>query len=172
MKRKKAAIALAAIMGFGAVASLSACGEEPTPEGFTEIRFLYDSGFSTDDYYKNLVRKYNETQGKTDMVYVRPELVIGSSENESDMVSGVGDVFMVAEEKFKDFAISGALVNLTDYLKEDTTGIYDESKIPERVANHFKITVDPSYQKHIAGEGQNVYALPFVNQPHALYYSK
>ena len=159
-------------MCLATVAFATGCGEEPTPEGFTEIRFIYDSGFSTDDYYKNLVRKYNETQGKTDMVYVRPELTIGSSENESDMVSGVGDVFMVAEGKFKDFAISGALVNLTDYLKEDTTGIYDESKIPERVANHFKITVDPSYQKHIAGEGQNVYALPFVNQPHALYYSK
>ena len=172
MVGKKAAIALAAIMGIGAVASLSACGEK-VPEGFTEIKFVYDSAYSTDDYFKNMVRKYNDTQGKIDRIYVRPELTIGSSENgEGDMKSGIGDVFMIAESVFKDYAISGALENLTDYIKEDETGIYDESKVSERVANHYKITVDSSYKKHIAGKGQNVYALPFINQPHALFYNK
>lgn len=170
--KKKTATAMALVLALGMAGSLVACGEK-APEGFTQIRVSYDASFSNDPYYLNMFKEYNATQGKEDLVYVVPELGTGSaSSSENDMKSGVCDAYMISLGALKSAAINGAIVNLQPYLDADKTGIYDESKIPERTLNHYKITVDPTYKSHVAGKGQDTYALPFTNQPHVLFYSK
>lgn len=170
--KKKATTAMALVLALGMTGTMVACGEK-APEGFTQIRVSYDASFSNDPYFLNMFKEYNATQGKEDLVYVVPELGTGSaSSSENDMKSGVCDAYMISLGALKSAAINGAIVNLQPYLDEDDTGIYDESKIPERTVNHYKITVDPTYKNHVAGKGQDTYALPFTNQPHVLFYSK
>ena len=163
---KLAALALGACL----LAPCVACGDE-VPEGTTEISFWYDTTMSSNKYYEELARTYNEGQGKTDGVYVRPELTGGISKGARPyLTKDSPNVMTIDETVFKDFAIDGLYTDLTAYYESDKA-FYNEDDVPAGLANRNRFTRNAGGVSY-AGEGQQLVGLPFGSTPYVVYYNK
>ena len=148
--------------------TLTACGDN-TPEGFTGIKFLYEADMYTNDTFYELVREYNNTQGKEDKVYVTPSMIAGVG-NERSTYEGTCDsnVVMIGEKTFKDIAIDGLFVDLTDYATADAV---DFSNVPEAFENSARMTVGQNGAKTVVGKDQKLVAMPFGSSPYVIFYN-
>ena len=167
MKGKKAAVALAAIMGFGAVAPLSACGGAG---GSGEIDFWYSASVADGRIISEMIEAYNNGQGIEDGVRVT-----GDNRGQIDRTDFMVDspnVVMLSDEKFKQFAVEDYYLDLTEYYAE-MPGNYNEAEIPTAFTRAFRIdTEDNANGKRMAGEGAAIQGIPFGVDPMVHYYSK
>ncbi len=167
MKGKKAAIALAAIMGFGAVASLGACGGSG---GSGEIDFWYSASVPDGRIISEMIDAYNNGQGKEDGVHVTGDN--RGSVSRTDLMVNSPNVIMLSDEQFKQFAVEDYYLDLTQYY-EEMPGNYKEEEIPTSFTRAFRIdTKDDANGKRMAGEGAAIQGIPFGVDPMIYYYSK
>lgn len=163
---KLAALALGACL----LAPCVACGDE-VPEGTTEISFWYDTTMSSNKYYEELARTYNNGQGKTDGVYVRPELTGGISKGARPyLTKDSPNVMTIDETIFKDLAIDGLYLDLTEYYENDKE-FYNENDVPAGLANRNRFTRNAGGTSY-AGAGQSLMGLPFGSTPYVVLYNK
>lgn len=166
MKGKKAAIALAAIMGFGAVASLGACGGSG---GSGEIDFWYSASVPDGRIISEMIDAYNNGQGKEDGVHVTGDN--RGSVSRTDLMVNSPNVIMLSDEQFKQFAVEDYYLDLTQYY-EEMPGNYKEEEIPTSFTRAFRIdTKDDANGKRMAGEGAAIQGIPFGVDPMIYYYS-
>ncbi len=167
MKGKKAAIALAAIMGFGAVASLCACGGSG---GSGEIDFWYSASVPDGRIISEMIDAYNNGQGKEDGVHVTGDN--RGSVSRTDLMVNSPNVIMLSDEQFKQFAVEDYYLDLTQYY-EEMPGNYKEEEIPTSFTRAFRIDMkDDANGKRMAGEGAAIQGIPFGVDPMIYYYSK
>ena len=167
MKGKKAAIALAAIMGFGAVASLGACGGSG---GSGEIDFWYSASVPDGRIISEMIDAYNNGQGKEDGVHVTGDN--RGSVSRTDLMVNSPNVIMLSDEQFKQFAVEDYYLDLTQYY-EEMPGNYKEEEIPTSFTRAFRIDLkDDANGKRMAGEGAAIQGIPFGVDPMIYYYSK
>lgn len=166
MKGKQAAVALAAIMGFGTVAALGACGGG----GSGEIDFWYSTSIADGRIISELIDTYNNGQGIEDGVKVTGEN--RGQIDRTDFMVDSPNVVMLSDEKFKQFAVEDYYLDLTEYYAE-MPGNYNEAEIPTSFTRAFRIdTKDSANGKRMAGEGAAIQGIPFGVDPMIHYYSK
>lgn len=129
------------------------------------------------EYYTELVKTYNETQGEKDKVYV--EMV-----PTAEQISGLDvslrsnylyDVVEIGDDQFKALVLQGDdyFVTLDDYMTDDVKEAMEYDQIPENLLNRFKMnTTAESSGLYLAGEGTELLALPNGSNPHLLFYNK
>ncbi len=167
MKGKKASVALAAIIGFGAVASLCACGGSG---GSGEIDFWYSASVPDGRIISEMIEAYNNGQGKEDGVHVTGDN--RGSVSRTDLMVNSPNVIMLSDEQFKQFAVEDYYLDLTQYC-EEMPGNYKEEEIPTSFTRAFRIdTKDDANGKRMAGEGAAIQGIPFGVDPMIYYYSK
>ena len=167
MKGKKASVALAAIIGFGAVASLCACGGSG---GSGEIDFWYSASVPDGRIISEMIDAYNNGQGKEDGVHVTGDN--RGSVSRTDLMVNSPNVIMLSDEQFKQFAVEDYYLDLTQYY-EEMPGNYREEEIPTSFTRAFRIdTKDDANGKRMAGEGAAIQGIPFGVDPMIYYYSK
>ena len=167
MKGKKASVALAAIIGFGAVASLCACGGSG---GSGEIDFWYSASVPDGRIISEMIEAYNNGQGKEDGVHVTGDN--RGSVSRTDLMVNSPNVIMLSDEQFKQFAVEDYYLDLTQYY-EEMPGNYKEEEIPTSFTRAFRIdTKDDANGKRMAGEGAAIQGIPFGVDPMIYYYSK
>lgn len=148
----------------------AACGDN-VPKDATEVSFWYDATMTANKYYEELARTYNAGQGKIDGVYVRPELTGGVTKAARPyLTKDSPNVMMIDETVFKDFAIDGLFLDLTDYYENDKE-FYNEDDVAEGLANRYRFTRNAGGISY-AGEGQSIVGLPFGATPYVVLYNK
>lgn len=166
---KLLSVALGACMCVGAAGVLAGCGDN-TPEGFTRVRFTYEADMNINPTFYDLLRAYNNGQGQEDMVYVSADMVSGAG-NSRSTYEGKCDssVVMLDDTVFKDIAIDGLFVDLTEYAQKDN---FDFGGMPAGLLNSARMTIGKKGEKTYTGEGQNLQAMPFGIDPTVLYINK
>ena len=161
------AMAIGACMCVGSAGMLAGCGDD-TPEGFTGITFVYEADMYANPTFYELVKTYNDTQGQIDKVKVNPTQVSGVGTTRTTYEGTCEyNVAVTDETVFKDIAMDGLFVNLNEYVKNDN---YDLSDFTTGALNSARLTIGG--EKYIAGEGQDLQALPFGCAPAVIYYNK
>lgn len=166
---KKMAKFLSIVFALCTACSLCACGGDGPAEGQTEILFSYEADAYTNPVMYRFVKAYNDTQGKIDGVYVKPDQVAGIGTSQQTFEGNCSaNVIMTDETVFKKFAISNLFLNLDGYEKQDN---YDFSGISKRTVDSARITLGTNGSKTYAGDGQELYGMPFMTAPAVLYYN-
>ncbi len=171
--KKVVAVAIAATMAL----SVAACGKSGTKDGRTVIYFAA-AKVTTEvrDAYLELIKTYNEGQGKEDGVFVQmTENSGGISGLDSALRSNyMYDVIQLQDDEYKSLATQGDLfVNLDDYLDDETKETLDWESIPESLVNRFRINSTKEVDgKFYAGRGAELKGLPIGSAPHILCYNK
>lgn len=172
MKRVKRILATACCLMM-CCSTLVGCAGEKIPEGATQITFWYDCGLQTQSVYRELIQKYNETQGITDGVYVVGSRKTGISTSARTQITG-GDppnAIMISDTVFKAYARDDLFLDMSDYYAE-MPGCYSEESIPSNMTDRFKITVGSNGGKTQVGDGEKLLGIPFGSDPCILYYNK
>lgn len=164
-------LALCLVMCLSAL-TLVSCDDDNVPEGAVTINFWYDCGLATQSVYRELIQKYNETQGITDGVYVVGSKKTGIATSARTQITGGNppSVIMISDTVFKAYARDDLFLDLSSYLTNDA-GSYDESNIPSNMLDRFKITVGGSGENTYVGNGENLLGVPFASDPSVLYYN-
>ena len=187
MKKERILATVSAGIILASTAAFAACDKGPeVPEGFTGTAISFYSTFVNEyskDAYSELVKTYNDTQGKTDNVYVEMVPNTGAVGNLKSILTSKSsryDVIMVTNEQFKGLAMEegrngeGVFVNLESYLTDEAKDAMDWDQIPESLLNcwRFDIEKDPAIgNKYLAGEGADLLAMPFNTSVHLLFYN-
>lgn len=166
---KKATKFLSVVLALCAACSLCACGGGGSSAGQTEILFNYEADAYTNPVMYRFVKAYNDTQGKTDGVYVKPDQIAGVGTSQQTFEGNCSaNVIMTDEAVFKKFAISNLFLNLDSYEKQDG---YDFSGISQRTVDSARLTLGTNGSKTYAGDGQELYGMPLMTAPAVLYYN-
>ena len=167
---KKATKFLSVVLALCTACSLCACGGGNGPSaGQTEILFNYEADAYTNPVMYRFVKAYNDTQGKTDGVYVKPDQIAGVGTSQQTFEGNCSaNVIMTDEAVFKKFAISNLFLNLDSYEKQDG---YDFSGISQRTVDSARLTLGTNGSKTYAGDGQELYGMPLMTAPAVLYYN-
>lgn len=89
-------------MCFATVTLATGCGEK-IPEGTTRVRFTYEADMNINPTFYEMIRRYNDTQGKTDNVYVSADMVQGAGNMRATYEGQCeSSVVMLSDEVFKD----------------------------------------------------------------------
>ena len=187
MKKERILATVSAGIILASTAAFAACNKGPeVPEGFTGTAISFYSTYVNEyskDAYSELVKTYNDTQGKTDNVYVEMVPNTGAVGNLKSILTSKSsryDVIMVTNEQFKGLAMEegrngeGVFVNLESYLTDEAKTAMDWDQIPESLLNcwRFDIEKDPAIgNKYLAGEGADLLAMPFNTSVHLLFYN-
>ncbi len=187
MKKERILATVSAGIILASTAAFAACDKGPeVPEGFTGTAISFYSTYVNEyskDAYSELVKTYNDTQGKTDNVYVEMVPNTGAVGNLKSILTSKSsryDVIMVTNEQFKGLAMEegrngeGVFVNLESYLTDEAKDAMDWDQIPESLLNcwRFDIEKDPAIgNKYLAGEGADLLAMPFNTSVHLLFYN-
>ncbi len=163
------AVAIGACMCACTVGIFAGCGDN-APEGFTRVRFTYEADMNINPTFYDLLRAYNNGQGQEDKVYVSADMVSGAG-NSRSTYEGKCDssVVMLDDTVFKDIAIDGLFVDLTEYAQKDN---FDFGGMPAGLLNSARMTIGKKGEKTYTGEGQNLQAMPFGIDPTVLYINK
>ncbi|MBQ2923756.1 MAG: extracellular solute-binding protein [Tyzzerella sp.] len=175
--KKAVTLLLAAVMALGVVA----CGgNKGAADAGDRTVIYYAASYVTAqvrDYYLELIKTYNDGQGKKDGVYVQ------MTEN-SGAISGLDsalrsnymyDVLQLQDDEYKALAQQGGnyFVALDDYLTDEAKTAMQWDQIPEDLINRFRMnTTVGSDGLYLAGEGTDLLALPNGSNPQMLYYNK
>ena len=166
---KKAMKFVALALCLCTMGTFAACGGG-APEGSTEITFLYEADMYENPIFYELVKKYNDTQGKEDEVYVRASMIAGRGGERSTYEGHCEEnVVMLNERSFKGIAVDNLFTDLTQYAQADNV---DFSVYPEAFVNSARMTTGSNGNKTITGEGQNLLGMPFGSSPYVLFYNK
>ena len=184
MRKSRFLAVLSAGIIAASTAAFAACGGGPdVPDGFTGTAISFYATFVNEyskDAYNELVKTYNETQGVADNVYVEMVPNTGSVGNLKSILTSKSsryDVIMMTNDQFKGLAMEegrtegGVLVNLESYLTDEAKEAMDWDQIPASLLNcwRFNIAKDPAIgNKHLAGEGADLLAMPLNNSVHLL----
>lgn len=156
-------------MCFATVPLAVGCGEK-IPEGTTRVRFTYEADMNINPTFYEMIRRYNDTQGKTDNVYVSADMVQGAGNSRATYEGKCeSSVVMLDDTAFKDIAVDGLFLDLTEYARESS---YDFSGMPTGLLNSARMTIGKKGEKTYTGEGQNLQAMPFGIDPTVLYINK
>ena len=156
-------------MCFATVTLATGCGEK-IPEGTTRVRFTYEADMNINPTFYEMIRRYNDTQGKTDNVYVSADMVQGAGNMRATYEGQCeSSVVMLSDEVFKDIAIDGLFLDLTEYAERDQ---FDFSGMPTGLLNSARMTIGKKGEKTYTGEGQNLQAMPFGIDPFVLYINR
>lgn len=132
---------------------------------------------SVSPYYEELVKTYNDTQGKIDGVFV--EMVPTSTQ-----ISGLDvalrsnylyDVVEVGDDQFKTLVLQSAdyFVSLDQYMTDEVKTAMAYDQIPESLIERFSMNTSAEADgRYLAGEGTQLLALPNGSNPHLLFYNK
>lgn len=169
---RKAGKMMAIALGVSLCASMAGifagCGG--TPSGFTQISFVYEADMYANPSFYELVKAYNDGQGQADQVKVDPKQISGVGSTRTTYEGYCEyNVAMTDEKGFKDIAMDGLFVNLNDYVNDDR---YDLSEFAAGALNSARMTLNTTGEKITAGEGQDLYAMPFGSEPTVIYYNK
>lgn len=166
---KKATKFLAVVFALCTAFSLCACGGDGPTEGQTEILFNYEADAYTNPVMYKFVKAYNDTQGKIDGVYVRPDQTAGVGTSQPTFEGNcAANVIMTDETVFKKFSISNLFLNLDTY---ETQESYDFSAMSKKGVDSARITLVTNGSKHYAGDGQDLYGMPLMTAPAVLFYN-
>lgn len=166
---KKIAKFLSVVLALCTAGSLCACGGDGPSAGQTEILFNYEADAYTNPVMYKFVKAYNDTQGKIDNVYVKPDQIAGVGTSQQTFEGNcAANVIMTDETVFKKFTISNLFLNLDSYEKQDS---YDFSGIGKRTVDSARLTLGTNGNKTYAGEGQELYGMPLMSAPAVLFYN-
>lgn len=121
--QKLVALACAGVLVFG----LAACGSGGGGGGGNLTRITFGASGEEEEYkaLNDLVKLYNETQGKEDGVKVNINYTPTDSYRQAIMTNSTGsnafDMFYADDRFFKDFVLQGLVANLDEL--QETTGI-------------------------------------------------
>lgn len=150
--------------------SLCGCGgsNDDASSGQTKITFFAGIDTDTGNFYEELVKTYNEGQGKVDGVYVdyKPK----ASNYDADLSTvfagtSVPDVITLSDQYFKGYAKKEFLYNIDSLVA--SSGL-DLSKMPTKNVNRFRINLET---KSAGGDNDPLYAVPNGSNPTFLYYN-
>ena len=158
---------LCGVIGF----SFAGCGSN-APKGSVEINFMYDISLNRTNVYKDLIKEYNDGQGKDDKVYVvgmpRSGIADKAYSNLSKK-SVTSNVYTLGSGEFNRLAMEGYLLELDSYVSGETP--LDLSDIPETIVNRYRFNATKNSDgKFVAGEGAPLVAVPNGIRPNVLYY--
>ena len=180
MKRMKKTLALllAAIMALS-LAGCGGSGETPADAGDRTVVYYAASYVTAQvrDAYLEMVKTYNDGQGKEDGVYVQ------MTEN-SGAISGLDsalrsnymyDVLQLNDDEYKSLAMQGGnyFKSLDEYLTDDVKTAMNWDDIPDSLVNRFRMNTEANEDNlFLAGEGTSLLALPNGSNPQVLWYNK
>ena len=179
--------------GIAATGLLAGCKDgggasAPPPEGFdgTVVKFYatYVNSFAS-GAYNELINTYNNGQGKEDNVWVQMTSNSGavSTDNIKNFVTrGTSkyDIFSVTNQQFKELAVerganrTGVFEPLDKYLTESVKGDMAWDQISSSQINVWRFNYATSAEignKHLAGAGADLLAVPFNSTPEVLFYN-
>lgn len=179
MKLKKSvAFILATIMVLG----LTACGNgtKVDEEAGDRTVIYYASSHVTAqvrDAYLEMVKTYNDTQGKEDGVYVQMTDSSGAIAGlDSALRSNyMYDVLQFNDDEYKALAVQGQnyFVAMDEYLTDEVKAAMGWDNIPESLVNRFRLNTSmDSNNIYLAGEGAELLAVPNGSDPQVLFYNK
>ncbi len=177
--KKVAALLLAATMAIGAAACGGGGSDKDANAGDRTVIYYAASYVTAQvrDSYLELVKTYNDGQGKEDGVYVQMT-------DNSGAISGLDsalranymyDVLQLQDDEFKALAMQGGnyFKALDEYLTEDAKQVMSWDDIPAGLINRFRFNTSAD-DKNIyqTGEGAELLALPNGDDPQVLFYNK
>jgi ABC-type glycerol-3-phosphate transport system substrate-binding protein len=170
-KVKFLAVLSAAII---ACTPLAACGGNEGSGDATTISFYCEAtSIQKKLAYQNMVKNYNQGQGKTDGVYVRANYNASSAMLGTTLTGDSADVVSVDDEDFKAYAMLEYFLDLTPYMTETAKTAMQWDDIPDYYKDRWCYTyqVDQTLNKRTAGKGTTVLALPNGSTPETLFYN-
>ena len=180
MKTVKRIIALLLVLVM--TAGLVACGGgmEPPAEAGDRTIVYYAASYVTaqvQPYYQEMVKAYNDGQGKTDGVYVQMRENSGAISGLDSALRGnyQYDVLQLRDDEYKTLAMQGGnyFVELDKYLTDDVKTAMQYDQIPAALVNRFRMNTKPAEGgKFLAGEGASLLAIPNGSDPQILFYNK
>lgn len=176
--RKVAAFLLATVTTFSVVG----CGGNGggTADAGDRTAVYFSASYVTAqvrDAYAELVKTYNDGQGKEDGVYVQMTETSGAINglNSSLRSDYMYDVITLQDGEYKTLASLGQnyFVALDDYLTDEAKERMNWDDIPEDLINRFRMNMEMNEKKiYLAGEGTSLLALPNGSNPQVLFYNK
>ena len=171
---------LAFLLVMTTMLSLVACGGgAPAEAGDRTVIHFAASGVkaSISPYYEELVKTYNDTQGKTDGVYVQmvPSSTQISGLDVSLRSNYLYDVVEVGDDQYKALVLQSAdyFIGLDQYMTDEVKAAMQYDQIPESLIDRFSMNSSAeSNGQYLAGEGTELLALPNGSNPHLLFYNK
>ncbi len=175
--KKLVALSLATVMALAA----TGCGGKKgsADAGDRTIIFFAASHVTADlrDSYLELVKTYNDGQGKEDGIYVEMMDSAGALAGLESMLQQnyMYDVIQLTDREFKPLVVTGTeyFVPLDDYLTEDVKKAMEWDDIPDSLVNRFRMNQTTDENKiYQAGEGASLLALPIGSDPNVFFYNK
>ncbi|MBQ8802818.1 MAG: hypothetical protein IJZ53_04195 [Tyzzerella sp.] len=177
--KKITALLLAAVMAL----SVTACGgggDDKNADAGDRTVIYYAASYVTAqvrDAYLELVKTYNDGQGKEDGVYVQmTENSGGIAGLDSALRSNyMYDVLQLNDDEYKALAMQGGnyFKALDEYLTEDAKAAMNWSDIPASLVNRFRFNTKADENNIFqAGAGAELLALPNGSNPQVLFYNK
>lgn len=176
--KKVAVFGVTAAMVTGTAAALAGCANRPAEAGDRTVIYYQAANMNTNISvkYNEMVKAYNDTQGKTDNVYVQlipSASAVGGLEN--SLISNYQyDVVQIPDDGFKSLVLTGQefFVELDKYLTDDVKTAMHYDNIPAGLKNRFRMNQKPeSNTKYNTGEGTATLGLPIINSPQVMYYN-
>lgn len=177
MKKRILALLLATATALGLV-GCGGNGEKADAGDRTVI--YYASSYVTAqvrDAYLELVKTYNEGQGKEDGVYVQMTENSGANTGLDSALRSdyMYDVLQLNDDEYKALAMQAGdyFVTLDDYLTDDVKTAMAWDDIPESLVNRFRMNTKADENNLFqAGAGTSLLALPNGSDPQILFYNK
>lgn len=177
MKKRILALLLATVTALGLV-GCGGNGEKADAGDRTVI--YYASSYVTAqvrDAYLELVKTYNEGQGKEDGVYVQMTENSGANTGLDSALRSdyMYDVLQLNDDEYKALAMQAGdyFVTLDDYLTDDVKTAMAWDDIPESLVNRFRMNTKADENNLFqAGAGTSLLALPNGSDPQILFYNK
>lgn len=163
------------------VLSLTACGGETSNVSEDDRTVIYyAASYVTAQVkaaYDEMVKTYNDTQGKIDGVYVEmtPSSGAISGLNSSLRSNYRYDVVQLADDEFKSLVLTNQqfFIDLDSYLTDEVKTAMSWSDIPESLINRFRMDQTAGEaNRYNAGSGTSLLALPNGSDPQVLYYNR
>lgn len=177
MKKRILALLLATATALGLV-GCGGNGEKADAGDRTVI--YYASSYVTAqvrDAYLELVKTYNEGQGKEDGIYVQMTENSGANTGlDSALRSDYKyDVLQLNDDEYKALAMQAGdyFVTLDDYLTDEVKTAMAWDDIPESLVNRFRMNTKADENNLFqAGAGTSLLALPNGSDPQIMFYNK
>ena len=170
---KKVTKVLVAIMALLTAFSAVGCGGAGAGDR-TQIEYRCNVSVSALPAYTQMVKAYNNGQGKIDGVYVNAAYAVASGDIGTSISSAsdkTPNVVTISDSDFKLYASLGYLLDLDDYMTADVKTAMQWDSIPELMINRYSynVNVDANLNKKTAGKGTSILGLPNGGIPSVLY---
>lgn len=176
MKKRILAFLLAATTAFGLVG----CGGGSSADAGDRTVIYYAASYvsaQVRDSYLELVKTYNEGQGKKDGVYVQMTENSGANTGLDSALRSdyMYDVLQLNDDEYKALAMQAGdyFVALDDYLTDEVKTAMAWDDIPDSLVNRFRMNTKADENNLFqAGAGTSLLGVPNGSNPQILFYNK